>query len=105
MPAKRVFSGIWQFLGRTDLAAIKAPSPIEAPGMMTAPKPIVTFFPILVLRSFNFPCFQLVVHSNMDSVYQEIPKEILPEEYGGTAGKIQDLIGKHAAGRDDCLHR
>ncbi|KRT85384.1 CRAL-TRIO domain containing protein, partial [Oryctes borbonicus] len=31
------------------------------------------------------------VHQDMDSLHKFVPKEILPEEYGGTAGKVQEF--------------
>lgn len=31
------------------------------------------------------------LHSTFDTLHQKLPKEILPEEYGGTAGKLQDF--------------
>lgn len=37
---------------------------------------------------------RIFVHSDMDSLYKYVPKEMLPEEYGGKAGKVQDLHGK-----------
>ncbi|KAK9872824.1 hypothetical protein WA026_019608 [Henosepilachna vigintioctopunctata] len=31
------------------------------------------------------------IHSKLDSLYDFVPKDILPEEYGGTAGKMADF--------------
>jgi hypothetical protein len=31
----------------------------------------------------------------MESLYNSIPKRLLPKEYGGDAGPIQDIIGKN----------
>ncbi|KAJ8961947.1 hypothetical protein NQ314_005866 [Rhamnusium bicolor] len=31
------------------------------------------------------------VHSDFETLYKFVPQDVLPEEYGGTAGKIQDF--------------
>nr|CAI5827762.1 unnamed protein product [Callosobruchus analis] len=31
------------------------------------------------------------MHSDFESLYKFVPKEVLPEEYGGSAGKLQDF--------------
>lgn len=37
--------------------------------------------------------FQIQVHgSNVEDVYNYIPKSVLPKEYGGEDGTVQDLI-------------
>ena len=37
---------------------------------------------------------QMVVHgSNYESMYDSIPKEMLPEEYGGEGGTVQEIAG------------
>lgn len=33
------------------------------------------------------------VHTNLESLYKFVSKDILPEEYGGTAGKIDQFNG------------
>ncbi|KAK9721330.1 CRAL/TRIO domain [Popillia japonica] len=33
--------------------------------------------------------FRIHVHTDMESLYKFVPKDVLPEEYGGTAGKVQ----------------
>lgn len=35
------------------------------------------------------------MHSTFETLHQKVPKEILPEEYGGTAGKLQDFHGNN----------
>lgn len=43
-------------------------------------------------NTFSFPP-QLYVHgSNLDSLYEHIPKAMLPAEYGGDAGPIQEIV-------------
>lgn len=37
---------------------------------------------------------RIFVHANTDTLYNYVPKDVLPEEYGGTAGKLQDMQGK-----------
>lgn len=34
------------------------------------------------------------VHQDMESLHKWVPKDVLPEEYGGTAGKVQDFHGE-----------
>lgn len=43
--------------------------------------------------SFSIILSQLYVHGdNWDELYKYIPKRLLPTEYGGEAGPIQDII-------------
>lgn len=37
---------------------------------------------------------RIFVHSTMDTLYECIPKDMLPMEYGGKAGPIQDIFGE-----------
>ena len=32
--------------------------------------------------------------SDFNSLYKEIPKEVLPNEYGGSGGTVQEIAGK-----------
>lgn len=34
---------------------------------------------------------RIFVHSNMDTLHNYIPKDVLPEEYGGTGGCLKDI--------------
>lgn len=36
---------------------------------------------------------RIFMHSNLDTLYDHVPKDILPAEYGGKAGPIQKLHG------------
>ncbi|XP_073847338.1 alpha-tocopherol transfer protein-like [Musca autumnalis] len=36
-------------------------------------------------------------HPDLESLYKSVPKDLLPEEYGGKAGKIEDLISQWKA--------
>ena len=37
--------------------------------------------------------FQVFIHGNSyDTIYEHIPKKLLPTEYGGDAGPIQDIV-------------
>lgn len=38
---------------------------------------------------------RIYVHSDLTSLHQYLPKEVLPEEYGGTAGKLQIYHGTY----------
>lgn len=38
--------------------------------------------------------FQQYFHSNMDSLYKHIPKDIIPQEYGGNGGSLEEICGK-----------
>lgn len=33
-----------------------------------------------------------MAHSNIESLYEHVPKEVLPKEYGGSAGSILDIL-------------
>lgn len=37
---------------------------------------------------------RIFLHSTMDGLYKYVPKDMLPEEYGGQAGSIKDINGK-----------
>jgi len=39
-------------------------------------------------------CLQIHVHSDIESLCKEVPKQFLPEEYGGEAGPLDVLIGE-----------
>jgi len=39
-------------------------------------------------------CLQIHVHSDFESLYKDVPKRLLPEEYGGEAGPVEVLIGE-----------
>ena len=43
-------------------------------------------------------CLQTHLHADFESLYKEVPKRILPEEYGGEAGTIEDLTGEGGVG-------
>lgn len=50
----------------------------------------------MIDKSFMFSHFisQLMVHNkNIESLHEHVPKEILPEEYGGSGDSIQENIG------------
>lgn len=38
--------------------------------------------------------FQIHVHSTMESLNEFVPKDMLPEEYGGQAGPIMEINRK-----------
>lgn len=35
--------------------------------------------------------FQIHVHNELETLYEYVPKDVLPEEYGGYAGPIADI--------------
>ena len=53
-------------------------------------------FAINLIKPFLSPELSQVihVHTSIETLYEFIPKEILPEEYGGNAGKMSDLQDK-----------
>ena len=36
-------------------------------------------------------CFQIFIHSDVKDLYKYVPQELLPEEYGGKAGPMNDI--------------
>lgn len=38
------------------------------------------------------------MHGDIETLYQEIPQECLPEEYGGKAGTVAELAGEFTGG-------
>jgi hypothetical protein len=47
-----------------------------------------------------FVNFQVYVHSNgLETLYQHVPREILPNEYGGEAGKLDEMYGRYSMAR------
>lgn len=47
---------------------------------------------------------RIYVHGSLEKLYEYVPKEILPEEYGGQAGRIQDIHGLLLNSCSNCLH-
>jgi hypothetical protein len=43
---------------------------------------------------FRTFCLQTHLHADFESLYKEVPKRLLPEEYGGEAGPMDVLIGE-----------
>jgi hypothetical protein len=39
-------------------------------------------------------CLQIHVHADFESLQKEVPKRLLPQEYGGEAGPMEVLIGE-----------
>lgn len=37
---------------------------------------------------------RIYVHQDLESLHKYVPIDVLPEEYGGTAGKLQQFHGK-----------
>lgn len=37
----------------------------------------------------------VIKSNNMEELYSAIPKSVLPTEYGGEAGPIQELVGMY----------
>jgi hypothetical protein len=53
-------------------------------------------FPKEFIPSYTsiFITYSFVHNKNFDELYKHIPQEILPAEYGGTAGPIKDICGE-----------
>jgi hypothetical protein len=49
-------------------------------------------------------CLQTRLHADFESLYKEVPKRLLPEEYGGEAGPLEVLIGECGFGLS-CIHK
>lgn len=39
--------------------------------------------------------FQMFVHANIEKLYEQVPKSMLPTEYGGEAGPYDELCGQY----------
>jgi hypothetical protein len=39
-------------------------------------------------------CLQIHVHADFESLHKDVPKRLLPQEYGGEAGPLEVLIGE-----------
>ena len=50
-------------------------------------------FVMTIVKPFLSPALSEVihVHTSIETLYEFVPKNILPEEYGGNAGKLSDL--------------
>jgi hypothetical protein len=48
--------------------------------------------------SFFMFCLQTHLHVDFESLYKEVPKRILPKEYGGEAGTLEELTGECVVG-------
>lgn len=55
-----------------------------------------SFFPD-ILHFINIFCnaFQLIIHTNVDNLYNYIPKEAMPVDYGGKAESVDIQYGEH----------
>lgn len=53
---------------------------------------VISFISIIDIL---FCTFQIILHTkdNLEGLYEYVPKEILPIEYGGTEGTLQELTG------------
>jgi len=46
---------------------------------------------------YMFVNFQVFIHSNgLETLYQHVPRKILPNEYGGEAGRLDELHGRYS---------
>ena len=51
---------------------------------------------------YLFVNFQFHIHSNgLETLHQHVPRKILPNEYGGEAGKLDELYGRYS--RAHCI--
>lgn len=46
------------------------------------------------ITTFYF-VLQIYVHDTLETLYQFIPKNVLPDQYGGTAGDLEKIVGKY----------
>ncbi|XP_046961156.1 clavesin-2-like isoform X2 [Vanessa cardui] len=69
------------------------PVRIKAIHFLNSPFFFETFFGIAKRFMNEKSKKRIIVHTkNLESFYESVPKEILPEEYGGTGDSIQDCI-------------
>ncbi|GLH01798.1 Retinol-binding protein pinta [Gryllus bimaculatus] len=55
---------------------------------------VAHFPPALVRRAMV--AYQIATHPDRESLYRAVPQEILPEEYGGQAGPVQEIADRWA---------
>lgn len=68
------------------------PARVKGVHMINVPKEAVAV--INLIKSFMPKKIRerMVAHSTMESLYEYVPREYLPEEYGGTNGRVQDTL-------------
>ena len=42
---------------------------------------------------YKYSFFQILKEGDFTEIHEQLGKEVLPEEYGGTNGKLQDHLG------------
>lgn len=59
------------------------------------PKPVFIHDPFITQLWPVYQWWQVHVHGyDLQSLHQVVPPSVLPQEYGGSSGTVQDLIGK-----------
>lgn len=52
-------------------------------------------FEIKIYMFYFCFCFQIQTHKDFESLYDSVPQELLPSDYGGKEPPVSELIGNY----------